>query len=258
MTAESRATVAVFRPDDGRLAAAVDLLESLGATPVADPMLAIEPTGEVPPDADYVVLTSSTGVEIVAGERGVDGGPAARWDPGDATLCAVGESTAAALRERGYAVDVVPEEFSSAGLLAALEGRVDGASVELARSDRASRTLPEGLREAGAEVTETTLYRLTRPAGSGVSAERAAAGELDGALFTSSLTVEHFLAAAEDRGVREAAVAGLEAAVVGAIAEGPAETARDAGVAVDVVPERADFETMACEVVEAIAPTYHE
>lgn len=258
MTAEGRATVAVFRPDDGRLAAAVELLESLGATPVADPMLAIEPTGEQPHDADYIVLTSSTGVEIVAAERATAGGPAERWDPAGATLCAVGESTAAALADRGYDVAVVPEAFSSAGLVAALADRVDGAHVELARSDRASATLPSGLREAGAEVTETTLYRLTRPADGGETAERAAAGELDGALFTSSLTIEHFLDAADERGVREAAIAGLEAAVVGAIADGPAETAREAGIAVDVVPERADFEAMACEVVEAIAPTYHE
>jgi uroporphyrinogen-III synthase len=258
MTAEGRATVAVFRPDDGRLAAAVELLESLGATPVADPMLATEPTGEQPRDADYVVLTSSTGVEIVAGERVADGGPAERWDPDGATLCAVGESTAAALDERGYDVDVVPEEFSSAGLVAALEERVDGAHVELARSDRASATLPDGLCEAGAEVTETTLYRLTRPVDGGESAERAAAGELDGALFTSSLTIRHFLAAADERGVHEAAIAGLDEAVVGVIAEGPAETAREAGIAADVVPERADFEAMACEVVEATAPTYHE
>jgi uroporphyrinogen-III synthase len=256
MTGAGRATVAVFRPNDGRLAAAAELLESLGATPVADPMLSIEPTGERPRPADYVVLTSPTGVEVVAGER--SDGPDDRWDPGDAAVCAVGETTAGALRDRGYEVALVPEEFSSAGLVAALSDRVDGADVELARSDRASETLPEGLREAGAQVTETTLYRLTRPAESGESAARAAAGDLDGALFTSSLTVEGFLAAAEKRGVREAAVDGLADAVVGAIAAGPAATAREGGIAVDVVPERADFETLACEVVEATAPTYHE
>ncbi len=256
MTTEARATVAVFRPDDGRLAAAVELLASLGVTGVGDPMLAIDPTGDLPRDADYVVLTSPTGVEIVAGERA--DGPDERWDPGDTAVCAVGESTADALRERGYDVAVVPEEFSSAGLVDALADRVDGADVELARSDRASGTLPEGLREAGADVTETTLYRLTRPADSGDSADLAAAGDLDGALFTSSSTVENFLAAATERGVREEAIRGLEDAVVGAIAPGPAETAREAGIDVDVVPERADFETMACEVVEAIAPTYHE
>jgi len=256
MTTEARATVAVFRPDDGRLAAAVDLLESLGAAAVGDPMLATEPTGDLPGDADYVVLTSTTGVEIVAGERA--DGPDERWGPGDAAVAAVGETTAEALRERGYDVAVVPEEFSSAGLVDALADRVDGATVELARSDRASGTLPAGLRDAGAEVTETTLYRLTRPPDSGDSVDLAAAGDLDGALFTSSLTVENFLDAAAERGVREAALAGLEDAVVGAIAPGPAETARENGITVDIVPKRADFETMACEVVEEIAPTYRE
>ena len=54
------------------------------ADPVADPMLGVRPTGAVPDDGDYVVLTSKTGVELAA-EAG--------WDPGDATVCAIGAST---------------------------------------------------------------------------------------------------------------------------------------------------------------------
>lgn len=241
--------VAVFRPDDGRLAAAVELLESLGATPVPDPMLEIVPTGDLPQPAEFVVLTSSTGVDIAA-EAG--------WTPGDATLCCVGSSTADAARDVGWTVDRVPEEFSSAGLLDELREEVDGKTVELARSDRASDLLPDGLRDAGADVHETTLYRLARPEGSGESAERAAAGELEAALFTSSLTIEHFLDAASERGVREEAIAGLNDAVVGAIAEKPRKTAESYGIEVDVVPEVADFDAMVAEVVEAAAPTYHE
>lgn len=250
MTTEGRATVAAFRPDDGRLAAAVELLSSLGATPVADPMLSIEPTGDLPRDADYVVITSTTGVEIVAGERA--DGPDERWGPGDAVIAAVGETTADALRERGYDVAVVPEEFSSTGLVAALSNRVDGAHVDLARSDRASATLPDGLRDAGAAVTETTLYRLARPPESGESAAMAAAGDLDGALFTSSLTVEHFLEAAADRGVRSEAIAGLNDAVVGAIGPPTERAALERGVDVDVVPDTAGFEALARAVVERL------
>ncbi len=41
-------TVAVFRPDDNRIDDATSLLESLGAEPIPDPMLAIEPTGQTP------------------------------------------------------------------------------------------------------------------------------------------------------------------------------------------------------------------
>ena len=238
-----RPRVAVFRPDDERIEAAVELLRSLGAEPVPDPMLEVEPTGAVPADAPLVVLTSKTGVELAA-EAG--------WQPGDVDLAAIGPATAAAAREAGWTVDVVPDEYTSAGLVAALEPRVAGGRAVVARSDHGSDILLDGLREAGAEVTETVLYRLTRPAGAGDSAAAAAAGDLDAAAFTSSLTVENFLAAAADRGVEDAARAGLADAVVGAIGPPTAETATDSGVDVDVVPDEASFEALATAVVDAL------
>lgn len=247
MSQETR--IAVFRPDDERLAEAIDLLESLGAVSIADPMLAVEPTGARPrEDCEYTVLTSKTGVELAD-----NGG----WQPAG-TVCAIGDRTARALREAGYDADLVPEEFSSTGLVRALAGRVAGARVEVARSDHGSPVLTEGLNDAGAYVHETVLYELVRPPGSGVSAERAASGELEGALFTSSLTVSHFLDAAAERGLREAAIDGLSTATVGAIGEPTRETAEREGITVDVVPEVADFETLACAVVERAAPSYRD
>jgi uroporphyrinogen-III synthase len=231
-----RPAVAVFRPDDGRLEDAVETIESRGGRAVADPLLAVEPTGARPRiDADVAILTSKTGAELV-GEAG--------WEPGDARLCAIGESTADAMRAEGYAVDVVPAEYSSAGLVDALAGDVDGNRVEVARSDHGSAVLTDGLEAHGAYVHETVLYRLVRPGGAGGSVEAAAAGDLDAALFTSSLTVEHFLDIAEARGVLDAAVAGLDDATVGAIGQPTADTAEAAGIAVDVVPETADFEAL--------------
>ncbi|SFL41277.1 uroporphyrinogen-III synthase [Halogranum rubrum] len=243
--------VAVFRPDDERLADAVELLDSLGATPVPDPMLEVRPTGASPQtdDADYVVLTSKTGVEL-AKEAG--------WEPGDTTVVAIGESTAEALRKAGYRVDRVPQEFSSTGLVEMLAGEVDGKRIEVARSDHGSPVLTDGLREAGADVNETVLYRLVRPESSGKSAEMAADGELEAALFTSSLTVEHFLDAAEERGIRDEAIDGLNDAVVGTIGHPTKERAESHGITVDVVPDVADFEELACAVVEMAAPSYHE
>jgi uroporphyrinogen-III synthase len=231
--------VAVFRPDDERTRAAVDRLRALGAEPLADPMLAVEPTGATPGTAPHAVFTSKTGAELVA-EAG--------WEPAGA-VHAIGPKTAAALRDRGYAVDVVPDTFSSAGLVRALRDRVAGERVDVARSDHGSPVLLDGLRGV-ADVTETVLYRLVRPPDAGESAVRAAAGDLDGACFTSSLTVRHFLAAAAERGVRDAAVAGLSDAVVGAIGEPTQTAARDAGLAVDVVPREATFDALARAVVE--------
>ncbi|QAU13956.1 uroporphyrinogen-III synthase [Halorubrum sp. BOL3-1] len=239
---DRRPRVAVFRPDDERIESAVELLRSLGAEPTADPMLEVEPTGAVPDDAPLVVLTSKTGVELAA-EAG--------WEPGNADLAVIGPATAAAARDAGWTVDIVPEEYTSAGLVAALEPRVAGECVVVARSDHGSDVLLDGLREAGADVSETVLYRLSRPAGAGDSAELMAIDELDAVTFTSSLTVENFLAAAADRGVSDEARAGLADAVVGAIGPPTAETAADRGVDVDVVPDEASFEALATAVVDA-------
>ena len=246
--AERDVVVAVFRPDDERLEHAVSLLESLGAIPVADPMLAIRPTGAVPrSDAEYVILTSKTGVELAA----KDG-----WSPGEATVCAIGDPTADILRDAGYEVDVIPEEFSSSGLVETLAHEINGARVEVARSDHGSAVLTNGLEDAGAYVHETILYQLVRPQGAGNSAALAAEGDLDAALFTSSLTVAHFLDAAEARGIRLEAITGLNDAVVGVIGEPTRETAEAAGIEVDVVPDQATFEELAAEAVELAAPTY--
>jgi uroporphyrinogen-III synthase len=238
-----RPRVAVFRPDDDRLAAARSLLADLGAEAVPDPMLAVEPTGERPREADYVVFTSKTGAELAAD---------ADWEPGAATVVAIGPKTAGALEAAGYAVDLVPDAFSSTGLVDLLAPRVGAATVEVARSDHGSPVLLDGLRDAGAAVHETVLYRLVRPEGAGESATLAADGALDAACFTSSLTVEHFLATAADRGVRDAAVAGLNAAVVGVIGDPTRETAEREGIAVDVVPGEATFEALARETVAGL------
>lgn len=238
-----RPLVAVFRPDDERLAEAVDRLASLGVEPVADPMLAVEPTGATPRgDADVVILTSKTGIDLLPDD----------WTAGDATLCAIGGRTASALRASGRAVDLVPETYSSRGLLAALGGTVEGARVEVARSDHGSDVLLDGLDEAGAYHHETVLYRLGRPAGSGRSVELAADGELDAVLFTSSLTVDHFLEAAAERGLEADAIAGLADAVVGAIGDPTRETAEAHGIGVDVVPDTASFEALAQAAVSRL------
>jgi len=243
-------TVAVFRPDDERLASAVDLLDSLGATPVADPMLVVEPTGATPASAaDYTIFTSKTGVELAA-EAG--------WEPGETILVSIGPGTTAAAESVGWTVDREPETYSSVGLVELLADEVDGERVEVARSDHGSQELLDGLDAANANWSETVLYKLVRPPESGESAELAAAGELAAVAFTSSLTVAHFLDAAAERGIREETIEGLDEAVVGVIGEPTRETAESHGIDVDIVPDEATFEALATTVVEAAAPSYTE
>lgn len=239
----TRPTVAVFRPDDERLEAAVTLLADLDVEPLADPMLQVEPTGRRPrTDADYTILTSKTGADRV-GETG--------WQPGG-TLCAIGQTTAEALERAGYTIDIVPDSYSSEGMVDRLDGYVDGARVEVARSDHGSAVLLDGLEAAGAYVHETVLYRLTKPGDAGIAADRAAEGTLDAALFTSSLTVEHLLDSAAERDVLEDVVTGLNRAVVGCIGPPTADTVRENGISVDIVADVADFEVLARGVVDEL------
>lgn len=236
-------TVAIFRPDDERLDAAIEILRSLGADPVPDPMLDVAPTGATPEPAAHLVLTSRTAADLLA-----DVG----WTPADGTtVWAIGPATAEALRAVGITVDRIPQTYSSAGLVEAMGSAVADESVEVARSDHGTDDLLDGLRDAGADVSETVLYRLERPTGAGRSVELAAAGDLDAALFTSSLTVEHAIEAGAERGIDDPATA-FDGVTVGAIGEPTRETAAAAGIAADVVPDEATFDALARRTVTAL------
>jgi uroporphyrinogen-III synthase len=240
----SHPKVAVLRPDDDRIVEAVQYLQSLGVSPVADPMLTIRPTGQSPRQADVLIFTSKTGVELAA-EQG--------WQPKGATVCAIGRQTATAVRDRGYSVDVLPATSTSAGLVEELSDDVDGQTVEIARSAYGSDVLIHGLEEIGAGVHETYLYRLERPATAGQSVSFAATGELDGILFTSPTTVEHFFEMAVERDHDPALRQELEETVVGAIGAPTERALHTEGTTVDVTPDTVSFEQLAENVVRRIS-----
>lgn len=228
-----RPTIAAFRPPGERAETAAAAIEAAGGEAHIDPMIAPEPTGAAPrDDADVTILTSTTAAELTAVRH---------WSPNETYIAAIGPKTAEALEAIGIEVDLVPERYTSAGLVEALGGRVDGARIELARSDHGSDELPDGLQAAGGYVHETALYRLVRPDGAGTSVTATIDGQIDALAFSSSLTVEHFLAIAEDQGVREALDDALTSVAVGVIGPPTARTATDAGIAVDVVASEATF-----------------
>lgn len=103
-------------------------------------------------ELDWIVFASQHAVSAVT-----DRLPS---PPHGVRVAAVGASTAAALRERGWPPDVVPEQASAAALVAALAPGVRrGARVLFPASSRALPTLAAGLRELGAEVLQVEAYR---------------------------------------------------------------------------------------------------
>lgn len=235
--------VTVLRPDDTRIDEAVRYLQSLGVTPIADPMLTICPTGQRPREAEYCIFTSTTGVELAV-ERG--------WEPAEETVCAVGRQTAIALRNRGYSVDVIPSTFTSTGLVERLADEVEEQTVEIARSAHGSDVLIQGLEAADADVHETQLYRLEKPTTAGRSVSLAIDGQLDGILFTSPRTVDHFFEIAMEQDKLTELKCGLEETVIGAIGAPTARAIRDNEVEIDITPESVDFEQLARLTVQEI------
>ena len=240
-TDEDVPKVAFFRPADEREKRAVDKVRAEGFEPLSDPLLETVPTGAKPrTDADFIVLTSVTGVELAADTV----------RDSEAVVCAVGPKTADALSHEGVEVDVVPDEYTSAGIVDALAEEVEGARVEVARSNHGSDELLQGLNVEGAYVHETVLYKIVRPEGGGEeTADALSDGSLDAVLFTSSLTVEHLVKALEETGVGVGVLDGVLVCVIG---EPTRRTAESLGVDVDVVSEEATFDSLVEAAVERL------
>jgi uroporphyrinogen III methyltransferase/synthase len=149
-------------------------------------------------------------------------------------LAAIGPATAAALREWHLLPDLIPEKFQAEYLLDALAGpELNGQRILIPRAEEAREVLPEGLRRLGAEVRVAPAYRtVPEESEKTLLLERLRDGSVDCLTFTSSSTVVHFLAlfdAAEIRGL-------LQTVTVACIGPITAQTARDQGLSVQVLP----------------------
>jgi uroporphyrinogen III methyltransferase / synthase len=165
-------------------------LSELGAEVLETPAIRIEPRTVELPALDGLALlcfTSANGVSIF-----FDALPGDARSLAGTRVAAIGPGTAAALRERGIAPDVVPERFVAEGLLDALDGEpLQGRRVLVARAAQARDVLPEGLRDRGAEVEVLALYdTVSEPLD---QAKREALARATHVTFTSSSTVRFFL-----------------------------------------------------------------
>lgn len=203
--------------------------------------------------ADWVVFTGATGVQAVldhAAARGRDRSLVTALDRGN--VAAIGARTEQALAAAGIRGAVVPDRTDSHGLVEALtEAGVEGAHVEIPRSDRGSGVLREGLEQAGAEtIHEFAAYTLTTAEEEDVLGDAVTmlrAGEIDGVLFTSALTAETFFELGADLDVT---AADLKDVVVGAMGEPTAKALRAMGVEPDAIPRQARLEDLIDAVKE--------
>jgi uroporphyrinogen III methyltransferase/synthase len=162
----------------------------------------------------------------------------------NATIAAIGPGTRRALARHGIAADVVPERFVAEALVEALAGvEVAGKRVLVARAAEARDVLPAALRERGAEVDVISLYETVREQPDTEAIE--AAQSADYVTFTSSSTVTNLIEALGDRFPPNARIVSI----------GPvtSETAKAAGLSVDVEAERHDIDGLLAALLEDAA-----
>lgn len=153
---------------------------------------------------DWLVLTSANGVTALEerlAKMALDARHLAR-----VKIAAIGDAIAAVLRQRlGVRVDLMPPRYVAESLAQAMidTEEVEGKRLLLLRADIARPALPKLLEDAGAQVTELTVYQTKRVE---VLPEKVIAalrgGAVDWVTFTSSSTVNNMVEIlGEERGL---------------------------------------------------------
>lgn len=164
-------TVLVTRPQN-RSGKIVELLEQRGAVPLLLPVSDIAAPLDVQPldaalrrlyEFDWIIFTSVNGVEAVHNRMASLG--LARELLDTVKIAVVGPSTGEAVESRWRTPDVMPTEYVSDAIAAAIPN-LKGSRFLLPRGDLARAELSVALASAGAVVLDVTAYRLVRRSGS--------------------------------------------------------------------------------------------
>ena len=154
-------------------------------------------------------------------------------------FAAVGPATVTALRSHGIVADLTPDTFTAEGLVEAFRaGDTTPKSAVVFRSDIGRETLPRGLRQLGANVTEVAAYRTVTAEDSAETALTAFDVGIDVVTFTSSSTVKNLV------GLLGGDVTGINNGIVVCMGPITAEMATSLGVRVDIVPEKQSIPAM--------------
>jgi len=142
-------------------------------------------------DMDWLILTSANAVRFFFEQLRKLGKDSRAL--GRCKVCVVGPKTAEAMLTWGILPDLVPEEFTAEGVVAAFSGHdLQGKKVLFPKADRARDLLPPALEQMGAVVSAPVLYRNLLPEALPDQARDALEqGRLDAVTFSASSTASN-------------------------------------------------------------------
>jgi len=162
---------------------------------------------------------------------------------GGTRIAARGPKPVAALREIGLTPWVIaPEPNTWRELLAALDAkapefRFEGARVAVQEYGASNQQLLAGLAARGAAVTRVPVYRYALPDDTNPlqhAARAVADGQVDVALFTTSMQVVHLLEIARQHDLEDAVRRGFHSMAVASIGPTTSEELREHGIPIDI------------------------
>lgn len=183
-------------------------LRALGAEPVEVPVLEIRPPANPEPldralrefdNYDWLILTSANTVRALMERVAAQG--ISFEDVHMPQVAAIGEATATAALNAGFAVAVTPETYVAESLVESLASLVIKKRILIARAEVARDVIPDALRAAGAEVDVVDAYRNVLPEAAPELLRNALRTGIDAATFTSSSSAAHLSEAARAAGI---------------------------------------------------------
>jgi len=244
--------IAIMRPV-GYLAESVRLAKSMGFKTITAPMIDVVDKKDsdfeifanriLEGEADYVIFPSANGVEFTLLKLNMVDDFIEQLNK--TQVVAIGPKTRQALLKNGIKANIVPDSFSSEGLIEKLSG-IEGAIIEIARSSHGTPELVRGLIEKGAVVHETQVYQIISPRDERHQKlmEHALAHEIDIFAFTSTMMVRNFIALADEMNIKDDIIRIMNEKTVAAIGKPTADTLSDYGINVNVMPSFYTFEEM--------------
>jgi len=236
-------------------------LEKLGARVIPFPTIEIrEIADKTAVDAaldaldsySWTIFTSTHGVSYFLLRMKQRGIPADLWR--DRKVCAVGPSTAEALRDAGVLVNLVPQDFVAEGILRALADshggleKLAGCRILLPRAKEARDILPRTLESAGARVDILPCYENVLPEVDEAMVRGIVREPPEIVVFTSSSTVTNFAKILGGNNLKSV----FERSTVAALGPITAGTIESLGKRVAILPK----ENTTASLLQALASHY--
>jgi uroporphyrinogen-III synthase len=258
-------TIALTRPTD-QAEEAGQLIEAKGGIPYYIPAIEIKPLNNTGPVkhfitelqtgiVDYVILMSTNGVKHLFDiAKNINQTNALLEGLSKTCVIGVGPRTAQELEAYSVKVSLVPEKYSSEGLLEILTAKeVKDKVIRIPRTTSAAPTLRNQLTDMGANVEEIYVYESGLPIDENLKNKfykDLTNGQIDAILFGSGLSAKNiFKMLTEKTTIQQLQKTITEKITIIAIGPTTAQALRELDIKVDVIPENYMFE----EALSALA-----